>query len=284
MIGCMITTCHSTFPRIEEYLCHLKNDHSVPVEYRYKCTVGTCQQLFSKFYPFKKHIRLHRSVETVTNVNDSLENPVSAEIFKESPLSDDKSNYPKIRKLEKNVSPPDPKLGEDDPINEATINLTLLMHMKNNMTRKDVYILQQAIGSMLQIFANEIENLDISITDPEKKFCFKKLMSKMRDNFRNINSDHKFFKYLQNINVFELPKIVIVEGEEVVERQLGFEGIEENEISKNYLIIMPIVFQIRAFFESDNVLERTIHNTRRLAQSNTIINFVNGSGRSGRKS
>ncbi|XP_062557171.1 uncharacterized protein LOC134222036 [Armigeres subalbatus] len=44
---------------VDLYLEHIKEYHRVPVVYRYECTGPLCRLVFSKFYPFKKHLMLH---------------------------------------------------------------------------------------------------------------------------------------------------------------------------------------------------------------------------------
>lgn len=138
MIPCMLNKCRNDFNVASEYLNHLKEYHEVPREYRYRCTVGACRQVFSKFYPFKKHIYHHQELmqsnNSASTTASEVTEPIESQILHTNiDLPPSKSNRVTHDSSEVNISKT-----HIDMIEKSALNFTLNLHAKNNFTRKDV--------------------------------------------------------------------------------------------------------------------------------------------------
>ncbi|XP_062700459.1 uncharacterized protein LOC134285060 [Aedes albopictus] len=273
MIACMLVNCNLDFQTVNDYLLHLKQQHDLPVDYRYKCTVLACTQVFSKFYPFKKHIIGHeRDICKTPCQNTPIKNPhlANTEITSQS----DYSQTTKKQKTEENE---ELNAGSSNysKIDRSALNLTLSLHTKNNITRKDVYSIQTDVSEMLAELAHEFEELDVTIENPNEEFKMKSCINKMKNMFDPFNSDHKLFTYLIRTTGLELPKIITVNENAIISNQINLEL--DTDIKSSYLVVMPIASQIKAFFECNNVYKQTMENMTKLEKSAEISNFVNGS-------
>ncbi|XP_058827120.1 uncharacterized protein LOC131687098 [Topomyia yanbarensis] len=271
MISCMLSDCKFIFSNVSDYFDHLKNYHVVPVDYRYRCTVMNCNQLFSKLYPFKKHMSRH-SITGLATESFSHQSNESNHESRESNYSQNSNKKQKVDSNEQNtlskyLSP------TFEAIDKSTADFTLSMHMKNNFTRKDVYDIQRRVSLIFKEVACQMELLDLKFADPEIEFNFKCYLSKLKQMFSLISSDHNFFKYLRT-HGFKLPVIIAIENDNIINKPADVVnelGIEPN---CSYLMLMPVEYQIKTFFECGALLEKTISNTVELEKTSDIKNFV----------
>lgn len=272
MIPCMLVNCRNNFNVASEYLSHLKEHHDVPREYRYTCTVGACRQVFSKFYPFKKHIYHHHEHNyTESNITSGDTQPIlSQALITNNDLRPLKNNKLLLDHPEENASNT-----HINVIENSALNFTLSLLAKNNFTRKDVFTVQNEVSTLLSALSDYIATLNVALPDSENEFMFRATLNKMKSLFQTINSDYKLFKYLNSVTGLELPSIVtVVNDKRKISTIQDFNvNLEDN---KSYLILMPIAGQIKTFFQCEDVLEQTLNNQARLENSSSIDNFVNG--------
>ncbi|XP_055585933.1 uncharacterized protein LOC129738704 [Uranotaenia lowii] len=280
MYACLIIDCSRSFERASLYLKHLKTDHRVPVHYRYKCTYKDCKQIFSVFYPFKKHIMRHSASQTETGSINVEETSCYETQPTSSGYNSTECQQPKKLKTysDVNIDAKDCTLSTNlKSLESAAVNFTLQMHAKHNVTRKDVYNIQKNVNELLSNIAILLESLDMYASDAETEFAFKKYLSIMKNLFSNINSDYKLFKYLKKTEGHILPTILTFENEAV--EKMSLENNLDYSDKPNELVIMPIMYQIQAFFAFNDcmVLKMTLENTNQLIKSKRNENFVNGS-------
>lgn len=298
----MISGCSILSATPTEYLTHLKDYHDVPAVYRYRCTISNCRQIFSKVYPFKKHIITshhvgYQDIDNNEHTNSSvgqhgqssldqlsLQTVVanSSRSHSESRLSENdhsESSSSKIRRIESsNNQEADTNDNPIQILEQMALKLTLYMHKHNNFTRKDVYEIQNEISLMFTEVADKFHKFKPYITDPENNFNFQNQIDKLKTIFDLINTDHKFFKHLKNTVGFQLPMIITLEkNNDIASDLLDVVSDEEVSLVNNYLIIMPIEFQIKAFFETKDILKATLSNTEKIEKSASIEHFINGS-------
>lgn len=295
-ITCMIYGCSILSATPNEYLLHLKDYHNVPAVYQYRCTISNCPQVFSKVYPFKKHINHHAGYQNLDHRNAehttsaiSQQSQSSPRASQEHPsLSLDAAgssshnsgcSSSKIRRIG-SIDNQDSYVNENPirVLDLMALKLTLFMHKHSNFTRKDVYQMQNEIAIMFSEVADNFEKFKPYITDPENKFNYQTQIDKLKTIFDLVNTEHKFFKYLKNTVGFELPTIVTLEkNNNIAFKFLNIENDTEVDLQNNYLIIMPIEFQIKVFFECNGILNATLRNTKKLEKSSEIKNYINGS-------
>lgn len=98
---------------------------------------------------------------------------------------------------------------------------------------------------------------------------FKKYLTQLKCSFDFIDTDYKFFKYIEGLGIFNEPIILTLE-----QNELKKSAIEE--CCKSCLVLSPIEFQIKSFFQTENILCKTLEYTRKLEQSDELVHFVNG--------
>lgn len=269
----MIDNCNNSFEKIAAYIAHLKDFHRVPTNYRFVCTFQKCTQVFSKFYPFDKHLQTHS--RDIISIRSSVDRS-NKSVRENSPLLEEIAPPSKIQKTTDTDKHKDHRLNEQiNQFENHALLFTVGLHNKNNVTRKDVYDIQQSVTDYLIKVADTFESLNINITDCDTEFQFITLLSKVRSTFSNLDSDYKLFKCIHSKTGQELPRILSIENNKKKVISL-LDSEVESDTSQNFLILMPIKAQIKCFFESNNVYAETINYLATLEASTDIHNFVNG--------
>lgn len=268
MFRCFVGSCAGLFVSADSYIDHLQKVHQPPSDYRFQCTAPNCNQVISKWYIFKRHLKNHLISKNYKN-ND----------FNEThKLRDDESCTSEPR--EKQICGTNQKsekchiIENLTKIDQAAVNFTLSLHCRPNITRLDVRRIQEGAQEVYQRILENIENLPIQIPDDQTAFEFTLYMNKLKKVFEFIDTDFKFFKHLENNNSFRFPEIVHVQTNKTVQEKYLQPSIEED---KNYMVLMPIEFQLRRFFETDGVLNEVVAYIDEVSKSDDIINFINGS-------
>ncbi|XP_058464155.1 uncharacterized protein LOC131438283 isoform X1 [Malaya genurostris] len=270
MFLCMLKDCTCSFNNAHEYLDHLKKFHLIPTSFRYICTIEKCGQIFSNFFPFKKHTINHLPTLTKNKrQNQPHLNSDSNCIYVSSDVICNKKTKPNEDLDNIHCT------SSYDEIERAAFNFTLKLHSKSNFTRKDIYTVQSEVSELLTVLSSNILDLNVASPNPEVDFKFKNTICKMKSLFSGINSDYKLFKYIKLNSGLPLPLIITIQkGKKSV---VPIQDLEMyNESSKNFLILMPIAKQIKLFFEHKSIFKLTIENQARLEKSSQISNFVNG--------
>lgn len=273
-IKCFVLNCTRTFDSATQYIHHLLQDHRVPRDYRFPCTFGGCPSVFTKFCSYKRHVLNH---DIVLNADDTNSQPSGSGI-----CTLKSSTNESIKGDEKIGSEDNQSVGEKDgvlesltAINTASINFSLDLHRRNNLTRNDVRSVQDSTQQLYSMIANQIQRIPLQC-DADTQFKLNSLLEKMMTMFNFINTDFKLFKVLQNRNIFKLPDVVIVEKTNVKKVQIGPHDDLEIDNDKQYIAIMDIEFQLKSYFECRDVLKQTLMFMSKLENSSKIKNFVNG--------
>lgn len=277
MIGCMITSCTSAFEEADSYLLHLKNHHQVPVVYRYVCTVPGCRQVFTSYHPFRKHVRGHGSSGQLIS-SSALQEAEKKRHADPVFLSDD---APPARRLtiddscDERVELGDNHVQQIESMQSSALQLTLGLHMKNNITRKDVQNVQNDVAQMLHGIADNLETFNVVHQNAQDEFMFKQYINKIKNVFAPINTDYKFFDHLKKMDKLVLPQVVTIQDDESTALELmSFDdSVEEKQ---NFLVMMPIKYQLKSFLECNEALKLILSNTTKLENDTLITNFVNG--------
>lgn len=161
-------------------------------------------------------------------------------------------------------------------LRQSIFEFSMSLHNDSSLTRKHVVNVQNEItskivGPMLNIISDTILP---HITDQNKINDFQLLLNKFSKPFDFISSEHRLFSQLESNDLLERPKMFTINNEFVDMIVNGEPTIDSENIQG---CMMPIEFQIKKYFETSSILSETLENMRRLEQSNSIANFVNGS-------
>lgn len=255
---CCVPNCTSHFATANDLLEHVADIHKLPAEYSYRCSYPNCIQIFSNIYSFKRHLKNHKfdTPELASGSGFSHKN---------IPASD-----PTLVIDSERITSNEECQSDSNNLRTSALELTLRLHQKSNFSRQDVTEIQKFVQQFCSTAAENIENMNVQILETEKKFQYHKYLRELKDAFKFIDSDYKFMEYLKNLNVYQEPSILLLDNDLV-------KKVITEEARKSCLVLNPIEFQIRSFFETNDILKKTLDYTAKLEQSPDIQHFVNGS-------
>lgn len=234
----MFIDCDVLFSNVNDYFDHLKDHHVVSVAFRYRCTIEECNQVFSKLYPFKKHLNKHAALDPSPNCayrminesdHDNRDHDDEILIEEEQVNATDDTTSVVSNEIPKKL----------EAIDKLALNFTLNMHMKNNFTRKNVYEIQGCASAMFEEVACHLEGLDLKFNDPETEFNLKYYLTKLKKMFSFISSDHLFINYLHTTRGFQFPIIITIENNNVNCKPVDV--MNEFEIEPSYTYLMCLL-------------------------------------------
>lgn len=152
------------------------------------------------------------------------------------------------------------------------LNFILDLHKRRNITRKDVLDVQTSVKNLYSCLENLIRSaIPLETCDPQTQYITDIYLQKMSTMFNFIDTEHKFFKYLSELDLFSHPKTFIVKNNTISETESSM------QIKSTHLVLMNLKFQIRKFLETEDVLSEMIKNMHNLMQMrDKHCNFVNG--------
>ncbi|XP_058454051.1 uncharacterized protein LOC131432029 isoform X1 [Malaya genurostris] len=254
-INCFVGACTRCFNVATTYIEHLKNEHRIPNNYRITCTYcNSCDLVFLKFYSFKRHVFNHKFID---------HSPICCEkSFKNA----DVNHYLTCHSNEsmKNTNEHDVNSSHlaDETVPSIILNFLLNLHKRNNLTRSDVKSIVANVQEIHTNIANCLRKLPILFENDESALELQNFIEKLVHSFDSIDSDYKFISYLEMNNLYKPPII---------------HQLKTDEMKTHYTAITDIEFQLKTYFESYNVFNKTVQYMCELEKSGRISNFVNGS-------
>lgn len=267
--SCFVVDCNDAFNSATTYINHLLRHHRVPRDYRFPCTFKSCPSVFSKFCSFKRHVLHHE--------NDAdISHHANTETSVRSDFQSDVAEHDREECNEYNIEyHTDAVMDALPAIDKACINFTLDLHRRSNLTRADVRNIQDNTQHLYAVLADQIQLLPLQ-NDGDTQFKLGVLLDKMINMFNFINTDFKLFKLLEKRDIFKLPTIITVEKSKIKTLTLRPEDNIEINNDKHYIALLDVEFQLRKFFESGDVFEKTLEYIKTLENSDRIKNFING--------
>lgn len=268
--------CHEIQSSFTSYMHHLTIHHGTPPVFKYTCTACIPSTLFQDIHRFKRHVagqhlHLFDSLSQTShhknqrNVYENLEENINPTTIETDHGDDLLNEEPETMKCEEKVIE-NMHLNENDilelrtKLRENVYKFTLSLYSKPNLTRKDVVEIQKNVTEEI---IKPIYNIFTSIASISDNEAVKNLLNDLREPFNFIATEQKFNSATQNLGLRDSLHTI------------NFENSEGQILSKGCL--MPIKHQIRLFFESPNVLSKTLENINHLEQEDSLKNVVNGS-------
>lgn len=279
----MIDDCLESFPSLYVYFDHLAKFHKVPRNYRYICTSPGCHQVMANWYVFKRHFLGHnKNFESNTVAQPPQKSPVTspaqsnqtdtAGISQQQDTTCSVANTTNQHIQQENRVQHESLYHEDlEEICQAVVELTLELHNETNLSRVDTRNVQKKTSLLTSKIADKIEKLiPFNLVEPQTVFELKGLLKRLQSPFDFIDSDFKFFKYLENLNIFRYPYMIAIENNKPV--IIDVNDVKDKDAT-NYLVMINIEFQIKAFFSVPEVLETTLTHTAKL-EACTVKNSI----------
>ncbi|XP_058821059.1 uncharacterized protein LOC131683247 isoform X1 [Topomyia yanbarensis] len=263
--------CDEKLATVIGYINHLMLFHRVPKEYHFICTYGTCIQKTTSWYIFKRHLYTHKPSNKFHVHHEAEESSQTIQPMLTT------TSAAMLRTTANMITEQTSQLSRNlNHLQESSLSFTLDLHSSANLTRRDVRHIQKCVNNLNEKIAQDINELQLKITDPQIEFELHTYLTKMKSLFNFVGTDHKLFMYLTENNLFRMPTVVSLQREQISIHSKDITLEETYDESENNLVVMDVEFQIRSFFNTDNVLTQTIENTINLEQTEGITSIVSG--------
>lgn len=291
--------CKINHKDLNSLIDHFKRDHQLTRESTFRCS--ECRQSFQSLYSFKRNVKHQHSNAEGTNVFEAPKTPnndwcveidetlncnaasTSSTTTKNMSYSVPNIKYDLVNTIE---MPTDGALPESHKFDfdlfqkkliTFALKFSLSLHNNDNFSRKDVlevqefaikYLLDPLLDTFMTYARCNFQHKDPSLFN---EFC--SLVSNFRNPFKSFNSDYLLYKLLKTDGYVDTLKEVTINHEV---KPIHRTGNLVNEEVKSKSILMPLKFQIKTFFEKNNLLQPTLDFVKSFEINDKLRNFVQG--------
>lgn len=265
--------CNEKFPDCNALINHFKYEHLLSSKgLKVCCKQNDCNQSFTDFKSFRRHFKCHQK---------ELEKPLSAIplIPPIAPLAEPTSNnnsesLPQptdISQTSLNTNTNQNIFQSIQNLKRVALKLSLTLHNENSMPRKRILEIQNMITHLLSSISTVLMS---TICYAENHECIEPLLEFCRNPFNEIRSEHRLFKILQEMNLYEPPKCSIIEISISCTTANGNPTLGPRSTK---IYVMPLEFTFKSIFQIPNLLDITLKNIENNLTKSMYCNFVNGS-------
>jgi len=280
--------CKQQISELQALVVHYKCIHLLKSSSTYQCTEQQCTQLFPNLSSFKKHLARKHSITSHKPSNSNM-------LYLNEPQNDDfqihnddniipqiDETYDEI--FNKNQSLPQENHNSFDlitainRIHTSAVHFTISLLSNNNFSRKDSFNIQREIENIL--IQPIIDLLDSftkdKIKDPLILSSFHQITQALSKPFEFCNTEYNLNKWLSDNNMFHQIQQFTINEEINLVSVSGETVYNDNNIKG---IILPLQFQFKTFFETNNNLNKTLsHYSDLMNDKNASLrNFIQGS-------
>ena len=275
MVSCVF--CSDSFASLTTLKLHMKLKHKDLCYYEVQCNVSDCSDKFSNTYSLLRHLKINHKIPEKINSSENLVSSVNdCSQITNTTMNDDEIDEKLIDISDENPQNPTISESVEEPANitvkdfaNAILRYALLFITKlyafNNLSRKFV---NEIIMSMCNMYLTDCINL------LQKKFAnvvdLYTATEIIRKGFDKFKTEHLTFKFLQNIDCYFPPKMIIIRS------FLKYKKVKRTKrllVTKNSLSIIPIKSVIKKFLELPNVFSTIVENIEKI-KSNSLIDSV----------
>lgn len=267
-------------------IAHIKSAHVINNIKYFKCIEEDCLQQFSNLYTYKRHIvRVHEKEKNNSKNNTIIEQQRveivnSAEyisITEKHLCQDQCSNIIEQNCSIRATSCQQTCISDNYLENLTGLTFVLSLHNNNNFNRKNVLdIIKEIETKVTNPLAGIISKQILPLIENSKnKVLAANILDQIMHPFQSIETEYTFLRELESRGVFKKPIFYTI-NEEICEIILNHSPtLASNKVTG---IIMPLEFQFKKYFESQNILQLTLENTERLSKCPTgsYENLING--------
>lgn len=262
--------CTGSFSHIIELISHLKQYHGVSSNDTFKCVQKKCSQKFNNLHKFKLHLtRKHKS----TNTNELQEFDLCNT---QCTLSESIMNSKISSSATKSTKNVVDFRAELNKIKKSILTFSLELHNKNNLSRKDIIHVQNIVQS--HILSPILSYFEVTLTSYSQNASenreIQDVFNILKNPFASVHTEYRLIKELCQHNLY-VPHETFTISNEVCE--IVKNNTPTLDINKFQMVVMPIDFQIKSYFESQDIYHQTIQNMKDLQSQSEIRNYVNGS-------
>lgn len=263
--------CKEIFSHIPFLFKHFRQFHGLSTNDTYKCEQSKCFQVFKSAYTFKTHLMKKHSCTLQNDFKENRNTISTSEFILPGSLNDQCSSSKSVSTSTKQI---DFNM-EKQNLMENVVAFSLNLHSKNNFTRKNVTDIQENVEKyIINSIATAFEKVLIYIKDEQSRSQVKDLIEYIKIPFKQIKTEYRLIKELESKKVFTSPTVFTISNEvcEIIKKNRP--TIDQNSFQG---VLMPLEFQIKSFFETSDILYKTLENMNYLKNEKNYCNFVNGS-------
>lgn len=252
--------CSEELISVDILLVHIKYVHRLGTNDVFECGQFGCPQSFSSKRNFVFHLNnAHKRTKEITaqNLNSRQNLLVPENKIDLHDKSDTKLTVDQIK---------------DDLYKNA---LTFVSHLNSYS-----HLTNKQIESILNEFSENISHTFMLIKDVviqeinlEKKDYVSQIFDVCADPFKNIKTEYKLIKALGDRNLMQPPVQFTVQKLVQENMRKGESHLEEVE---SKVVVSPIIYQIKTFFELPNILTDVRKHMEKLQESTSLTNFIQG--------
>lgn len=263
--------CQRCFENVGKIVEHFKKDHGLPVNYKYLCKQSKCTQAFQNIYRFKSHLNKHlkdNRLQPTQYENEIQRNDIQHQIL---PHNTNTTLVKENNVIMTNCNSEVCIYDFSSDINKLMIAFLLQLHNNTTVSRKLVLEIQDMITKYITTPIAEIVK---NVFESEgNHLLVHQATQTIAKPFSDMDTEYKFLKQLESLNLYKPPTSFCISNtlSEIIMHNNPILAPSTIEIS-----FVDIPFQIKKFFESEGVLQATLHNIQKLKSTKTYSNILNG--------
>lgn len=281
--------CGDNFLNIDVLLAHFSSYHLLSSTDRLVCHQNNCFQIFFSRSAFKKHLKFHvHDTPPIEHVESSSHFEIpSTRASIESSSSVSLENAPTNIDHEPHITEP---LSDYNETPQITFNVTgfkqkaqknvetfvTKLYSKPNLTTS---VIESILSDFTDIISNSLvqslKDLIIPLIPHNFKNEISEIFAFCSQPFENVKTEYLFLQLLKTKYKFEGPVKFEIHSEVTESYENGVSVLKPVKYEGT---LMPIVYQLKQFFECPGILHETLEYTNKLMNScdNKIENFVQG--------
>lgn len=281
---CFVENCEETFKTLGEVKFHLRQIHTLQSLDHYICCVPYCFQTFSSFKNFSRHMKTCLSEIPDVNNHTSLtidnecltlaeSSNMSSVSISETTLSST-TTAPTFTETITTASLPTTSLSEPQSEEKGDIFFTTKYVSRNNISRADIFEIQDDVQKCITNRIGEMIRTNVlnklrsgSFSSSELISALEEILEICEDPFKDINTEYKFFQYMEKNDLFHKPSDVLLS--ETIGPMVDNYECTLGPIS-THVNLQDLEFQFRKFFELPEILEETLKNMNDLEQDTLL--------------
>lgn len=277
MIVCFVEGCGWTTDSVANYSSHLRRVHE-PIDV-YECCLEECRRRFTVRCSFinhlKKHPRWNESVERIGYRENEVHESFSLPITQNEARENDRLGFDGSESsLIENNSFENTSVIDYDKLCSEFRNLTIGFNLKwlnkDTLPRKLVFEMQEDVKSIILRPLQKTIDTMCSTGMISSMSCTE--LSKIITTFISVESEYKFIQQLKSVDLYNDPVYFTISSE----LKPGICRNQQDMIIDNTQgVLMPLKFQLRKYFEANDVMDTIIENLKPSEDGN-IRSLVDG--------
>lgn len=265
---------------IDIYITHIKHIHLIRNFTSLKCGQDSCPQTFSNFFCLRRHlIKLH--VKSRNNDSQDIASKTNSSAVSIVIKNNDAPELCQFSIIDNNLSEVSNELlNDNESLETSSKDINICVKKIETDLLKLVCKLVSISSIPRNVMFNFLHEFEHCIAEPlssllANNFSENILTNFLKNPFANFSTEHKLIQELINYKSFKMPINVNVSNRVTEVFRSGCPILQNVAYE---CVLMPIVFQIKTFFELPGVFHSTLKTMETINNSDNGVNhFLKGS-------